>query len=819
MIRPALGAILSHWRQHPLQLGMLITGLALATALWSAVQAINGEARASYADAAAQISPSGQSYLAPQQGYITISQYVALRRAGWQLSPVLTGSYRGPDNGPDGASLELIGIDILSNPVMARLTDDFNKQSRGPDSGNKMIDLTPEDLLLRPGRLFVHPETNIAVGGTDVPPVMRSTLVPLGAAISDIATVAKLLQRPNAISRLILLPDQPAGLTPLADLAPNLRQQTPSTGADTAQLTRSFHLNLTAFGLLSFAVGLFIVQGTIALGIEQRRGMFRTLRSLGLPLKALVYIVFAELLAITIVAALLGLLLGYLVAAALLPGVGATLSGLYGASLEGSLQLRLSWVVSGMAMALAGMGLAGAQSWFSLYHLPILAAPAATARGQQALRGHKVSALAGAAMLVSAPCVPLLFDGLLAGFVFLGGLMLGAALLLPLVLSGLAGVGTRLARTPVSLWLWADMRAQLPGLSLALMALLLALATNIGVGTMVSSFRLTFLGWLDQRLASELYMTLPRNEMAADVLPWLASRDIRALPIRHSDERYDGAPMEVYGIINDATYRDNWPLLRADPDVWQSVDAGTGVLINEQLSHRAALAPGDPLQIAPGWQMPIAGVYSDYGNPHPQAIVGLPVLLRHRPQIDNRRFGLRVRPSAVGQLRADLTARFDLPSGVFINQGELKARSLAIFDRTFVVTAALNLLTFGVAGFAILTSLLTLWSQRLPQLAPIWAMGLTRRQLARYEVLRSVLLSGLTALLALPLGLLLGWALLAVVNVEAFGWRLPMVLFPLDWLRLFLMALAAAALAAALPARRLSRLKPADLLRVFANER
>ena len=45
----------------------------------------------------------------------------------------------------------------------------------------------------------------------------------------------------------------------------------------------------------------------------------------------------------------------------------------------------------------------------------------------------------------------------------------------------------------------------LPGLSLALMALMLALATNIGVGTMVSSFRQTFVGWLDQRLVSEFY--------------------------------------------------------------------------------------------------------------------------------------------------------------------------------------------------------------------------------------------------------------------------------------------------------------------------
>ena len=58
-----------------------------------------------------------------------------------------------------------------------------------------------------------------------------------------------------------------------------------------------------------------------------------------------------------------------------------------------------------------------------------------------------------------------------------------------------------LARGALVQWFWADTRQQVPGLSLALMALLLALAANIGVGTMVSSFRQTFVGWLDQRLA------------------------------------------------------------------------------------------------------------------------------------------------------------------------------------------------------------------------------------------------------------------------------------------------------------------------------
>ncbi len=118
-----------------------------------------------------------------------------------------------------------------------------------------------------------------------------------------------------------------------------------------------------------------------------------------------------------------------------------------------------------------------------------------------------------------------------------------------------------------------------------------------------------------------------------------------------------------------------------------------------------------------------------------------------------------------------------------------------------------------------LASLLTLAGLRLPQQAPVWAMGLTRARLAQLDLVRTLVLAGFTAVLALPLGLALAWLLLAVVNVEAFGWRLPMQAFPGDWLRLLAWALVAAFVAGLLPALRLARLSPAAMLRIFANER
>ena len=168
---------------------------------------------------------------------------------------------------------------------------------------------------------------------------------------------------------------------------------------------------------------------------------------------------------------------------------------------------------------------------------------------------------------------------------------------------------------------------------------------------------------------------------------------------------------------------------------------------------------------------------------------------------------------------ATLTAAFELPPDAMVDQARVKQASIQVFEQTFRVTGALNILTLAVAGFALLASLMTLSTMRLPQVAPIWALGERRSRLAWIEIGKTLGLVGLTWLVALPVGLALAWVLLAVVNVEAFGWRLPMQLFPLDWLRLLGLSAVSSSLAAAYPAMALLRLAPAHLLKVFSNER
>jgi len=791
--RAGLRVLLGHWRRAPVQLVTLVLGLALATALWSGVQAINAEARASY-DAAAATLGEGTfaQVVAADGGDMALEDYVALRRAGWLVSPVVEGRMNG---------VRIVGLDPLTAPG-----------GLGPvelDGGAEV-----GRFLGGEGQVFGTAEALEALGEIAPEKVLSPDVAPM-TVITDLSVAWPLLGMDGRVSRMIVADAQPLGRPALEEAAGGLSLRPAHAAGDVDRLTDSFHLNLTAFGALSFAVGLFIVHGAVGLAFEQRRPLVRTLRALGMPLRLLIGLMAAELLVLALIAGGIGVALGYVIAAALLPDVAATLSGLYGAQVSGGLELRPVWWLSGLGIAVIGTAVASAGALWQIARMPVLAAARPRAWAMARGRGRRVT-LAGALALLALSAVLSFGSGLVAAFGALAALLIGAALALPSVIDLALRLGAMGASRPVAEWFWADTRQQLPGLSLALTALLLAMAANVGVSTMVSSFRLTFTGFLDQRLASELYVSVEDAAEGARLEAFLDGRAEAVLPIVWVDRDVAGFPAEIYGTRNHATYRDNWQFLEASDAPWDAVFAGEGAVVNEQLARRAGLALGEEIAVGPGVALPVVGVVGDYGNPVGQVIVALPLFEELYPEAEASSFGLRTEdPEALSEALRE----FGIPEGDTIDQAALKRVSLDIFERTFTVTGALNVLTLSVAAFAILMSLLTLAALRLPQLAPVWALGLTRADLGRLELLRAVLLAALTGLAAVPLGLALAWVLLAQVNVAAFGWRLPMYFFPWDYGRLLLFAVVAGALAALWPARRLARTPPGVLLKVFSNER
>ncbi len=812
-----LAVLLSYWRRHPMQLATLLIGLISATALWSGVQALNQQARNSYDRAAATFGGTRTAMLVGNSATFPQKLFVDLRRAGWPVSPVLEGRVQ-----IDGRSFRLLGIEPVTLPA---------ELGSAPAIGKTDL----QSFMTPPGEMLVAPETLAdlklaegarvhANGGALLPPLrMQPQLVP-GVLVVDIGVAQNLLKMPDQLSRL-LVGKTTGKRAPLESITGDrLRLVEPSAESDIERLTDSFHLNLTAFGLLSFFVGLFIVNSAIGLAFEQRLTVLRTLRACGVSARMLNAVLVAELVSLALIAGVIGLVCGYFIAASLLPDVAASLRGLYGAQIPGQLTLKPEWWIAGIAISVLGALAAAAASLTKALRLPLLATAQPQAWQQAQRRWLVLQSAAALAVFATAGGLLWFGDSLISGFAVLAALMLGAALILPMFLEAVLAFGQRHAKGALSVWFWADSRQQLSGLSLALMALLLALAVNVGVSTMVESFSRTFLVWLDGRLAADVYVSAANDKQANEIKAWLRERpEVEAvLPGGRADAQLTGAPIEVLGLPDHATYRDNWPLLQSADNAWIKLRPGDTCLVSEQLSRRLNLSVGDRIEVPTsdgGWPLSVVGIYADYGNPKGQIAVNFAALTRHFPEIPLTRLGLRVAPPKIPALIAALQEKFGLDDRNVADQATMKAESTRIFNRTFSVTAALNAFTLGVAGIALLTSLLTLANSRLPQLAPLWAIGITRRRLAAIELLKTMSVALITALLALPLGLLVAWCLLAVVNVKAFGWRLPFHVFPMQMLWLVGVAMAAALAASALPVIRLARMQPANLIRIFANER
>lgn len=820
MTRPfwILVGLLSHWKRHRMQLATLLVGLISATALWSGVQALNQQARNSYDRAAATFGGGNTAMLVGRDSPAFPQQlFVDLRRANWPVSPVVEGRVL-----IGGRSSRLLGIEPVSLPPGA---------GSAPELGQADL----QKFIAPPGQTLVAPETladlkmhegaSPQINGMSLPPlVVQDNLAP-GVLVVDIGVAQRILKMPDQISRLLVGDMRSGKRPPLAQVTGSkLLLVEAGAPSDLERLTSSFHLNLTAFGLLSFVVGLFIVHSAIGLAFEQRLPMLRTMRACGVSARALTIVLITELVSLALLSGVIGLIFGYVVAAFLLPDVAVSLRGLYGAQIPGHLSLRPGWWLSGLGMSVLGALLAAAAGLYRVYRLPVLAAAQPYAWQQAQHRWLiRQGAMAGAVAVVAAACL-YFGDSLTSGFLVLAGMLLAAALALPVLLGMVLSLGQRGTVRPVVKWFWADSRQQLPGLSLALMALLLALAVNVGVGTMVQSFSQTFTTWLDDRLAAEVYLNANSDAQAVEIVRWLRQRpEVEAiLPAWRTDVTLDTLPVEILGFADHATYRERWPLLEFMPGVWDKVRAGKGMLVSEQLARRLKAGLGDhvvlPAVTGP-WPVMVAGIYPDYGNPKGQIGIDIEALATHWPDIARTRFGLRVTPAKVPELVTALREEFGLDTSRLLDQATLKAESTRIFNRTFSVTTALNAFTLGVAGVALLTSLLTLSNSRLPQLAPLWALGLTRRRLAGIELLKTMSVAFITALLALPLGLLVAWCLVAVVNVKAFGWRLPFHVFPAQLAQLLVVAMLAALLATCLPILRLMRLQPATLAKIFANER
>ncbi|MBT8108484.1 MAG: ABC transporter permease, partial [Gammaproteobacteria bacterium] len=117
------------------------------------------------------------------------------------------------------------------------------------------------------------------------------------------------------------------------------------------------------------------------------------------------------------------------------------------------------------------------------------------------------------------------------------------------------------------------------------------------------------------------------------------------------------------------------------------------------------------------------------------------------------------------------------------------------------------------AFIGILGAMLALQLERAREFALLRALGMTPRQVGGMVTAQSGLIGLLSGAAAVPLGLVMAWVLIKVINRRAFGWQIDMSVSPGTLATALVFAASVALLAGVYPAWRAGRSQPAVVMR------
>ena len=214
-------------------------------------------------------------------------------------------------------------------------------------------------------------------------------------------------------------------------------------------------------------------------------------------------------------------------------------------------------------------------------------------------------------------------------------------------------------------------------------------------------------------------------------------------------------------------------------------------------------------------RFPVVGVYYDYASTQGTVLMALPLYQALWADDAITAVALRLGPGAdidrtVGELQDALAGRQRL---VVRANRALRQEVLEVFDRTFAITGALQLLATIVAFIGVLSALLSLELERQRELGILRAVGLTVRQLWSLVMLETGLMGTAAGLLSMPTGYALALILVYIINRRSFGWTLQMQVQAAPFVQALLVSLAAALIAGVYPAWRMGRMVASEALR------
>jgi putative ABC transport system permease protein len=704
--------------------------------------------------------------------------------------------------------------------------------------------------LLRPGDL---------AGSASTSPGLSARALE-GLVLADIATAQELTGRLGRLDRIDLI--LPEGCDPACPESERIRALLPAgaqlqpaaarTGA-VEEMTAAFRLNLAALSLLALVVGMFLIYNTMTFSVVQRRPLFGTLRCLGVTRAEVFALVSVEALAVGALGAALGVGLGVLLGQGAVRMVTQTINDLYFVVTVRGVQIPASSLMKGALLGVVATLLTAAPPAWEAASVPPRAALERVGLERKAQRAVVWAALGGVLLLASGAGLLLPSRNLVISFLGTFAVIVGFAALAPLatrLLMGLVGPLSGRAWGLLGRMAPRDVVNALSRTSVAVAALMVAVSVTIGVSLMVSSFRHTVIAWLDQTLQGDIYISAPTltatqssapldPRVVATIQGWPGIERVDVLRSAEVDSPY--GPVHVAATDNPTLGEERVFLtaIGTPAKINEALENG-GVLLSEPFANRIGLIQGTvnpwalkrprqtddapqragqtriTLQTARGAeQFPVAGIYYDYTSSQGTVLMSLETYRGAWGDETLTAMAARLRPGedVDGIARALGAALAPVQRLVVRPNRELRTDVLEVFDRTFAITGALQLLATLVAFIGVLSALLSLQLERQHELGILRAVGLTARELWGLVMIETGLMGSVSGLLSMPTGFVLALILIYIINRRSFGWTLQMQIEAGPFLQALAVAVAAALLAGIYPAWRMGRLAAAEALR------
>ena len=826
----------------------MVVGIALGVAVVVGVDIANESASRAFDLSAETIAGRATHVITGGPQGLDEVWYTKIRTTGLEVdsAPVISEYVTSPQLGD--ATLQLLGIDPFAEPP-------FRTYLSAEDS-------VPVDelvaFLTRPGAMLlsedfaerndlaVGSQITLLYGGNEYPGFIAGLLQPNdefsrraleGVLMADIATAQELTGRIGRLDRIdLILPEETDDL--LAELQallpPNvIVSPVESRSGAVQQMTQAFRVNLTALSLLALVVGLFLIYNTMTFSVVQRRSLFGILRSVGVTRGEVFILVIGEALVFGILGAGFGLMLGILMGRGTVQLVSQTINDLFFVITVTDFAIPTVSLLKGLLLGVIATVVTAAFPAWEAASVPPQTALSRSGLESKAARVVYWVVLVGLLAIIGGIGVLLIpTRNLVISFTGTFMIVIGFAMLTPATTSLLMGWSSRGSGR-----IWGVLGRMAPRevinslsrTAIAIAALMVAVSVTIGVSLMVSSFRYTVITWLDQILHGDIYVSAPgagANRPGGVIDPqalailedWQGVQRIDLL--RSALVNSPNGPIWISANNNpndgveQVYYSTDYPA----EEILEAVKQGA-VLVSEPLANRLGLPRhGGEIELytnAGPQTFPVAGIYYDYASSQGTVIMWLDnyrqlwdddqitavaLLLEQGVNLDQTADAIRLALSEEQRLL------------VRPNQA-LREETLEVFDRTFEITRALQLMTTVVAFVGVLGSLLSLQLDKQRQMGILKAIGLTSKQLWGLIALETGLMGAVAGLLAMPTGYVLAIILIYIINRRSFGWSLQMDISPEPFLQALVIAVLAALLAGIYPALRIINRRAADAIR------